>query len=196
MKILILANPRTGSTYLGQWLSNRYDIPYIHEPEFIDELTTSLNTLDNFCIKIAIPQLYYYNRDNKKLSESECIDYFYNLISKYKFDTILILDRKNTNEYIESIINLNRKSNTEDGFKEWVYDSNFKNSITPDEWNKWSSWTMTCKNWLKSISNKFNIPIIQYEDLYYNPKSVDLGGLEFNPYLRMKLRKNSSNSII
>lgn len=196
MKILLITNPRTGSTYLGQWLSNRYKLPYLHEPIFIDELTTLLDTHDSFCMKIVITQLYYYNQDNEKLSDDDCIDYFYNLISNYKFDKILILDRRNEVEHIEAVINLNRKRINQTVFDTWAYNDEFKNSITDDEWNRLKHHTLECKRWLNKISDTFDIPIIYYEDVYYDSENVDLQGLEFKPDLSKKQRKNVSNTII
>ena len=196
MKILLIANPRTGSTYLGKWLSKKYKLPYIHEPVFVDALIESLDTYESFCMKVVTGQFYYYNQDNEKLSDDDCIDYFYNLLSKYKFDKILVLDRRNEKEHIEAIINLDRNRTNKLESHEWVYNDGFKKSITEDEWNRWKTYALESKKWLTKISNKFNIPIVYYEDVYYDSDNVDLQGLEFKPDLSKKYRKNSSNTII
>lgn len=196
MKILIIANPRTGSTYLGQWLSDRYKLPYLHEPTFVDKLTTLLDTHDSFCMKIVISQLYYHYSHGLKLKIDESIIQFYELISKYKFDYIILLDRRNQTNHIEALINLDRNRHNGYAFKEWVYNDEFKKSITDDEWNRWEHYTLECKRWLNKISDKFNIPIIYYEDVYYDSENVDLQGLEFKPDLSKRQRKNPYNSII
>ena len=196
MKILIIANPRTGSTYFSEWLANYYKLPYLFEPKYIDSFKESLDTLDKFCIKILIPQLYYYNKETDNLSVYEFIDKFYKFISNYRFDNILILDRKNQTNHIESLINLDRSLEKNTAFDEWVFDDNFKDSITENEWDKWKHYSTECKDWITNISNVFGINVIYYEDIYHNTDSVDLQGLKFKPDISKQLRKNSSNNII
>ena len=50
--------------------------------------------------------------------------------------------------------------------------------------------------WLDKLSDKFNIPKMYYEDLYYNTSIVDLQGLEFKPDVTKKLRDSGSTKII
>lgn len=196
MRILIISTQRSGSTYLGRTLSDRYGLTYLHEPELMSSLVTSLDTLNNFCMKVVITQLYHYNQINQNLSIDECTEYFYSILSQYVFDKILILDRRNEIEHIEATINLDRARNNKDGFVEWVYDEKFINSITSEEWNHWKIYTLKSKKWLNCISEKFNIPIVYYEDVYYDTNNVDLQGLEFNPDLSRKLRRNIKPSLI
>ena len=196
MRILIFAVPRTGGTYLGNYLSNRYNLPYFQEPPIMEEFPTMMDNLDEFCIKIVTTQLYYYNEKNKKLSDDDCINYFYNLLSKYKFDKILFLDRLNEIEHIEAVINLQRRNPHNTAFEDWTYNDEFKNSITTDEWNYWKTYTLNAKKWLNLLSSKFNIPVIYYEDVYYNTETVDLQGLEFIPDLSKKYRKNIPRTTI
>jgi len=195
MKILTIANPRSGSTYFCKYWAKKYKIPYFSEPKFMDELKTSLDSNDGFSIKIVMSQLYEYYHLKSKLSFDESIDTFYNLISTYEFDNIIMLDRRDKVEHTESIINLfTTKRGNE--FSPWAYNDDFKKSITNDVWHKWDSYVNESTKWLNAVSEKFNIPIVYYEDIYYNPSSFDLGGIKFEPDLSKKYRKNSSNSII
>ena len=161
----------------------------------MDELISALDNKDGFSIKIVMSQLYDYYHLKSKLSFEESIDEFYKLLSKYEFDKIIMLDRRDKIEHTESIINL-FTTNRGNEFGEWAYDENFKKSITKEMWDKWNLYVDESTRWLTAVSDKLNIPIIYYEDVYYNTDSVDLQGLEFKPDLSKKQRKNSSNSII
>jgi hypothetical protein len=195
MKILTIANPRSGSTYFCEYWAKKYNIPYFSEPKFMDELISSLDNKDGFSIKIVMSQLYEYYHLKSKLSFEESIDEFYKLLSKYEFDKIIMLDRRDKVDHTESIINLFTTQRGNE-FNQWAYNDDFKKSITNDMWDKWNSYVNESTKWLTAVSEKFNIPIVYYEDIYYNPNSVDLQGLEFKPDLSKKQRKNSSNSII
>jgi hypothetical protein len=197
MKILTIANPRSGSTYFGQYWATKYDVPYFHEPKLLtDELQPILDNNNEFSMKIIVGRLYYDYHVEYKLSFEESIDKFYNLIKNQNFNHIIILDRRDKVEHTESVINLleeNTKAHNDnnlDIFKRWVYDEHFKRSITNEMWDKWYSFVTESTRWLTAVSEIFNIPITYYEDLYYNPTSIDLGGLEFVPDLSKKLRRN------
>jgi len=193
MKILLITNPRTGSTYFGSSLAKTYDIPFINEPPFLEELNLALNMENGYIVKVVIPQLYWYYYDDIEselhLSKEESINEFYKLISEYKFDNIILLDRKNEEEFIDAMINL--LSNRAKQHDYWIADDNFKKHSL-EERDKRREYVHICKDWMQSVSEKFNIPIIYYEDLYYDTNIVDLQGLEFKPDLSKRLRRNIS----
>ena len=195
MKILTIANPRSGSTYFGEYWASKYKIPYIHEPVFMDDLLSGLDGNNSFSMKIVISQLYYYYHMECNLSFEDSINAFYKLISKYEFDNIIILDRRDKITHTESIINL-FTGEPGKGFSQWAYNEDFKKSITSDTWAKWNSYVTEATKWLTATSEKFNIPIVYYEDVYYNPTSVDLNGLEFKPDLNRKQRQDSSTTLM
>jgi hypothetical protein len=190
MKILTIANPRSGSSYFGKYWATKYDIPYLHEPKLLsDEIQPILDNNTEFSMKIMVGRLYYDYHVEYGLSFEESIDKFYNLITNQNFNHIIILNRRDKVEHTEAIISLFNNNNSE-SFKSWVYTEHFKKSITTQMWDKWSSYLIESTRWLTAVSEIFNIPITYYEDLYYNPTSIDLGGLDFVPDLSKKLRRN------
>ena len=196
MKILLITNPRTGSTYFGSSLSKTYNIPFINEPAFLDDFKSALSSDNGYVMKVVIPQLYWYYyagiEPTLNLSKEESINEFYRIISEYKFDKIILLDRRNENEFIDSLINLLVKyaDKPQLKYEKWVYDAEFKKINTTKKREYYKHYIDVCKDWMKSVSIKFNIPIIYYEDLYYNTNKVDLQGLHFVPDTTKKLRVN------
>jgi hypothetical protein len=83
MRILIIANQRSGSTVLGQWLSYELNYKYINEPEIVENIIG-----DNIivkCLYVAIS-----SKNFNKLFE--------------KYDKIIGLTRKNTNQSAISLL--------------------------------------------------------------------------------------------
>lgn len=198
MKILIIATPRTGSTYFSNTISKNYNLKHFFEPK----LDTSFDDIicnDNIVVKIMTGDIYRYYQMETKLSIEDSTNLLCERLSKYKFDNIILLHRKNKKEHIEALINLKRVwgRGDEPVNTEWVIDNEFKKYATKEQISIYTSHIDKSFQVLDAISKNLQLPIIHYEDLYYNTESVDLQGLEFKPDLSKKLRKEIKiNNII
>lgn len=100
------------------------------------------------------------------------IEYLTNLLSDST--QIFLLDRKNKQDQIESCIRLYGNKDR----RHW-------------EWG-----LLEQSKIIKSVSERLNIPITYYEDLYYNTDIVDLQGLTFVPDLDKKEYKPTTKKLI
>ena len=194
MKILTIASPRSGGLYFTKSLADTYRLFHYHEPDF-DEFDYILKRRKGVSIKIHVEQLHkYYNKPT--IDElDDVIDRIYNDVSKHNFDKIFLLDRRNVIEHAEAMINIlyhkkdmNVKWSSDD--EEFIQLRNSKKYDYMIEYSK------SVSMWLDKLSDKFNIPKMYYEDLYYNTSIVDLQGLEFKPDVTKKLRDSGSTKII
>ena len=195
MKILTIAGPRVGGKYFTKYLADEYGLIHHHEP-VLDYRLDKILSKDNISVKLVTSHLYKHYHLDGSLEIDESVDSIYNRINQFKFDKIFLLDRYHTMEYIEALINLGLNPKT--NHIEWVYDSTFKDSHVDDySIEYWKNYAKESSRWLKLLSNKFELPIIYYDDLYYNTKSIDLQGLQFKPDLSKRLRKEiKPNTII
>lgn len=193
MKILTIANPRTGGYYFTKSIADNHQLSHYHQPDTDITLDDILNK-DNISVKLCTIQLHQ-DFENSKLSLEVYIKKLHERVSRFEFDNIILLHRNTNKEYKESIVNLINQGPGK-SHVEWVYDTKFINSIT-DDLAKYVDWYMKTMNmWMDLLSAEFNILPIYYEDLYYNTESVDLGGLYFSPDLNKKLRKNITTKTI
>ena len=196
MKILTICGPRVGGKYFTKYLADKYNLTHHHEPEMNGELDNIL-LKNNVSVKLVTPHLYRYYHLEMGLSIDESIDSICNRLGKFKFDKLFILDRYHTTEYIESLINLELKLGNH--HVNWVYNDYFKKQyVTNSKIEYYTEYAKQSSSWINSISDKLNIPVIYYDDLYYKTDSVDLQGLEFIPDLSKRLRKTMplSNKLI
>ena len=195
MKILTISGPRVGGKYFTEYLANEYGLTHYHEP-ILDSSLDKLLSNDDISVKLVTSHLYKHYHLDGGMGVEESVDSIYDRINQFKFDKIFLLDRHHTMEYIEALINLGLNPKT--NHTEWVYDSKFKNTHVVDyNIDYWKNYAKESSRWLQLLSNKFNLPIIYYDDLYYNTQSVDLQGLEFKPDLSKRLRKEiTPNTII
>lgn len=106
MKILIIANPRTGSTVLGRWLGLELKYNFLNEPYYNKSLIT-LN--DNVVIK----ELYHhFNYEN--ININEIMINFEKVIGLIRTDTIdcaisLIYANENNNNHVHGKYNISEK---------------------------------------------------------------------------------------
>ena len=195
MKILTIAGPRVGGKYFTKYLADEYGLIHHHEP-VIDYRLDKILSKDNISVKLITTHLYKHYHLDIGLEIDDSVNKIYEYLNKFNFDIIFLLDRHNTDEYVDAIINLHL--NPHNNHVEWVYDESFKNqNINEDSVLYWKDYIEESSRWLKLLSNKFELPIIYYDDLYYNTKSVDLQGLQFKPDLSKRLRKEiKPNTII
>ena len=177
MNILIVAHVRCGGQYFNRFLSEKYNLEFIHEPRRNIKWGHHYH---NSCVKICI-----HHHDMKDVVE----------FSK-KFDYVFLLSRKNTLEHLQSCIALYRnttKKNKGNWHTNWIWDD----SMWLDK--KWVNLAEEGiedlnKN-LQKLSKLLDTEVIMYEDLYYNTESVNLKGLEFKPDTNRKLRKIKERKI-
>ena len=192
MKILTIAGPRVGGKYFTKYLADEYGLTHHHEP-VLDSRLDKILYKDNISVKLVTSHLYKHYHLDSGLGVEESVDSIYDRINQFKFDKIFLLDRYHTMEYIEALINLELRE--DNNHVDWVYNEQFKDKfVTESKVEYWKTYAKESSRWVQLLSNKFKLPIIYYDDLYYNTKSVDLHGLHFNPDLSKKLRKNIPNS--
>ena len=181
--------PRTGSTSLRRYIqSTNLDYKVYNEP-FNPQLDVRLNN-KLICRPIySYKDVIHYNNlfikgifwDIPKDLEHLSIEEFYKKLLK-DFDKVIFLDRLNTNNLCISLTNAHITDNFHLSHSKNINTVSYENGIPLSNalkhiWNK--------KKQIISISNKFNIPIYYYEDLYSNKETMknfieNVIGLNFN----------------
>jgi len=190
MNILIISSKRCGGRYLMESLARTYNLKKYHEPKFSVLTRPNINFNDT-CVKI-------YHNVEKKWFNTFTDEKWLELGSK--FDHIIVLDRKITNERLESLYVLDNI--TKNMYVAYDYNKLLKKHITSfDSDEKFKEYYESeKKQYIKSmkiinkrlneIASLFNQKVVLYDEIYYNPNKIDyLNGLEFNPNLNHKLRK-------
>ena len=158
--ILIIASIRCGGTYLSKQLAETYDLKLIFEP----------GALGDFKFPVVV-------KANAGMFHPDSLCEY----SK-KFKTVILLDRRNRAEHLESAIAL---THTRDNKVKWAwkdeYDQPYIREFSNYRLNKHTEV-------LKEVSSKLNIPINYYEDIYQGGKEIP--GVIFKPNLAEKLRKS------
>ena len=195
MNILIIAGTRCGGRYLMKSLAKTYNLKPWHEPRY-GTLKKPNRSFDNMCIKVHLPSknryVKYTNEDWLELGS--------------KFDHIIVLHRKLTTEYLESLYTL--WDITKDMYAAYNYEVSLKNHMatfeTKEDYEKhhessttqYSNNQKITKKRLNEIASLFNQKVVLYDELYYNPNKIDyLNGLEFNSDLNYKLRTDGISKI-
>lgn len=151
MRTLIISLPRTGSSSLLEKISKEKNLKYVFEPfDGTNRWIYSENDDD-----VAVKTLIFDKPDNWKTN----IDFYLDLSKQ--FNEIILLSRKNLKECAESwayyrfIKDLTGKSLMEK--YHWEMTSNFDQI-----YEKIITWDRE----LKTLSEKLNIPITYYEDIF------------------------------
>ncbi len=169
MNFLIISLARCGSTSLLKSISNSYSLKEIFEPYATWGLQRRKYELSGIVVKTIFHQInnIEYRLGNLPISHfEECLQFYLNLSNK--FDKTILLSRKNKKEQAESLYAL---YNGTPYNSKYVYE--YKNDIY-DIVNQ-----LECEHsYLEKLSNKINIPIDTYEEIYYgkglNDKSINL----------------------
>ena len=186
MKILILALPRTGSSsllrkihkqnYIGffepyglpakKLYNNPYPLTQLFENKkiVVKQMVCDIPNEKDFPVEF-FPHPY----TNPTLYVSQQLDF-----TKY-FDKIILLDRKNITEHLESFIHVKYKmENNQSAHSNW-----YKTDL-PKKWrddfireNRHSVF-YTMKSEMLLLSKKLNIDITWYEDLFGNDRNKSL----------------------
>ena len=157
MSILIMALPRTGSSELGKQLSIKHKLKYIYEPFNLNKNCKEINVNKNDLIKAVLFRRPLF------VEEKNRVEWFIEFSKK--FDDVILLSRKNLIECAESwaylTYNLNLKNFKDNQPYLWEQTPNLSGAIKFIE---------RCHKELEFVSNKLNIPITYYEDIY-NPNN-------------------------
>ena len=155
--IIIVAQPRTGSTNLMRSIGSFYNKKTVFEPDLIN------NNPKCDCTKDVVKFFPYWpaHFDNT-------MEYDYDVILKEikKYNTIILLSRKNKEEQIESFYSVKHLLNAE-------YDIKWGNEIidkTSKEFKFYKEYIKKFDTILQKISEDLNIDINYYEDVYKNKK--------------------------
>jgi len=171
LKLLILTLGRSGSTNLFNSLVNEYKCIGIDEPFInsngIDKKQENLNKIKNLNNIVV-----------KHIISHEFVDI--DELQKY-FDKKVILIRKNINKHLESIINLKYKQsiNQNNSHSKYIFDDIPKVFIETHK-NNILNYINYYNKLLNKISQKYNIPIIFYEDIYSDNIENNLVNIQNN----------------
>ena len=185
-KILVIAEARVGGYYFTKSLANTYELIFRHEPSYPGGFNRDVNMNSQICMKLYIGGIIQYY-ETLTLSLEEKISHFCEVIDTHDFDKIFILDRRNEKEHIESMIHM--WDVTKNMYTSWKGDDVLQPHLTKSRIKEISKFKAHHSLFLNGISDVLNIPVIYYEDLYYNTEMVDLQGCVFVPDLTKKLRK-------
>ena len=170
--ILIVSGPRTGSTNLGKSISSFYKKKFIFEPYIFDD--TQLFDEKSDVVKIIPPDGDY----NKIISVIK------------KFNTIILLDRKNKKEQCDSLYSLN-KNKTFD--TKWFIDDIDRDCI---EYKNYLIEVKKISDILESISKDLNLEIDYYEELYSDKKLKNKKILLDSSFFDKKYKLRSTRTIV
>lgn len=190
MRFLIFGVPRSGTTSLyhaiveqisegenepfttDKWVGIYYNLSKL-------DLESKIKTKKNFCLKSLAHQFPKFLPQKTPPNPKSICDNF-NYLSKL-FDKVILLDRRNEDEHLESFFNLINKIEIRNkkgrhhaawGFESWYGDEiteKVKNTLIE---NGFKELLLLLKKSIKNISEKNNIPITYYEDLYSANKDI------------------------
>lgn len=156
--ILIISTPRTGSSSLLYSFMDKFNIfdePL--NPFKIDKSTTSaffnlIQTETNIVVKTMIDHIPYdYSSKGKSVTLDIIIDFYLDIIKE--FDVVVLLDRTDVNAQIES----NKRVSLD-----YHQKNNFKYDI-----EKSLKYLFYQKYLIRELSDKLNMNLSFYEELYY-----------------------------
>ena len=161
MNILIISLPRTGSTELGKDISNKHKLKYECEPFNGGDRLLHNKDLQNIVLKTILFHLPNY------IEEPNRINWLVEL--SQNFNEVILLSRRNLVACAESwaYLQYNEKQKSFRADSEYLWE---KTPNYDDEFN----FIKKCNSELEFISQKLNIPITYYEDIYNENDSKKL----------------------
>ena len=153
MNILIISLPRTGSTELGKDISIKHKLKYECEPFNGGSRLLNHSDLNNIVLKTILFHLPSY------VNESNRINWLVELSNN--FNEVILLSRRNLVQCAESwaYLQYNEKQ------KSFKADTPYLWERTPN-FDEEFKFIQKCNFELEYISQKLNIPITYYEDIY------------------------------
>ena len=176
MKILIVAQSRSGSSSLQQCISYAFGFSYMREPfsswreDFEKDIAVIKNT-ENIVVKVC-------NNDFYKHSNFQDENDFFAL-----FDKVIGLTRDSTYQTVSSFLIATHFNSWHESSKDKVFSIKDYEKVMRDNFDFWYKETEIYKNKIKS----FNIPQFTYEELYVD----DTGWERLEGYLGIKLDKTA-----
>ena len=167
MKVLVIAAARSGGFYFIKELSKNHDLKLYHEPMDL----SYVDLTEDVVVKVLVHRPFGYDVDR-------IVEYL------GKYDHVFLLDRRDKTDHLRSIYNLYEYVG--DMGKRYVWDDSM--IIDEERVNHYNRWVEKQTNCIEEVSKRTSIPIIYYEDLYYNTSEIDLRGLKFEPNTDKKLR--------
>ena len=157
MRVLIIAEARTGGTTLMDYLNNEFpNYNLITEP-YTNQSKGWIDTNDIMNVE------WYKNIDNVIVKEIYSDDYDFTNLIKFS-DKVLCIYRENWYEQVRSIL-------YDEHVKEFIKDyhiKDVKNVVTDEMINKrYSERNRKLKKLFKNFINKNNFIYVTYEELYY-----------------------------
>jgi hypothetical protein len=153
MNILIISLPRTGSTELGKDISNKHKLKYECEPFNGGNRLFNNSDLNNVVLKTILFHLPIY------VEESNRINWLIEL--SQNFNEVILLSRQNLIACAESwaylIYNEGKRSFKANEPYLWEKTPNYNTEF---------QFIQKCNSELLYISEKLNIPLTYYEDIY------------------------------
>ncbi len=233
MKIQIVGAPRSGTTSLLDGICEqnykRIGEPFNYSIRIKDRISypiPDLETDENICVKCITSQTptdRKFDSDDQFIKEygielnegiKDRVIMFQKEFCK-KFDKVILLDRANDTEHWKSYQNLIQKLEIKKQFpgNNPVFSNWYDEEITQEITDKlvelgWRRRFDMEKDWIAELSNKLNIPITHYEDLYgedrihsfeiINKWELDLDPFKLNEYLhpKYKLKQPGKKPII
>ena len=160
--IIIVAQPRSGSSNLMKSIASYYKKPFVFEPNLMKDENGDPTT----DVVKAFP--YWEVHHNK----TEPYDYSKVLNTIKEYNTIILLSRRNKEEQIDSFYTTvqvlrgawNRKWSAEDVDRESIYYRNYK------------EYFVSLDNIFDKLASDLNLEINYYEDVFKNKKlNIDIG---------------------
>ena len=161
--IIIVCQPRTGSTNLMKSIGSFYNKKTIFEPDLINNIPECDYTKD--VVKFFPYWPAHFNNT---------MEYDYELILKKikKYNTIILLNRINKEEQVESFYSVRELLNAE-YYKKW---GNGYIDKTSEIYKFYKNYILECDTVLDRISKDLELKINYYEEVYENKKlNIDIG---------------------
>lgn len=180
--ILIISSPRSGSTNLMKSIASAYNKKACFEPDIISKFP-NYNPKDDVVKYIPLKQNH---SSVRKIYDSE-----YHTMIKHinEFNTVIILDRLDKKQQLESFYVLREYNNTLVNIK-WRDE---KIDYTSEKYNIYEQYINWFSDILLRISKDLNIPIDYYENVYQNKSlsnkniKLDLNYFDSKYKLRQKI---------
>ena len=189
--ILIISGPRTGSSNLMKSISSAYKKKQWFEPNILKKrpkYDSSSDVVKFVPWWVKHKWVKHINDDDGLLSVLKDHTSLYKglLDSSKKFNTVILLNRRNREEQVESLYVLKKYRNTHN--EKWGTEKEIDKKS--DSWKRLASWLNRLDIILNKLSEDLNIPVNYYEDVYKNKslsnKNIKLDLEYFKPKYKLK----------
>lgn len=176
MKICILATGRCGSTSLYSCIKEHLNDEYVFLEEPLDRYK---KTKKNLAINSETPNILLKTLVGQVPIEND-VNQFYDWIFQ-SFDKVIILDRKNRKEQVESFAYHTTKNIRDKHNIKRIY---YLDSIPSDVINEWDANIKIASDLLNQIALNYNSKIYYYEDIFVDKNMLEVN--EIFDYLKIE----------